>query len=105
MKLNNINSKDNVSCDNNSSWIFNKSSGSNSADIDPRMHVLKRNIDSVTLPDTDDFNSDATNFDWKYEINNIPLIDEEFRFTDYQQHQSDIIIHEFLENNVVGKIT
>ena len=46
------------------------------------MYVLKRNIDSVTLPDTEDFNNDAANFDWKYEINNVTLIDEEFRFTD-----------------------
>ena len=104
MKINNINSEGNLSNDYNSSWLFNKSSGSNSADINPRMYVLKRNIDSVTLPNTDDFNSDATNFDWKYEINNVPLIDEEFRFTDYQQHQSDVIIHEFLEKNVVGKL-
>ena len=61
--------------------------------------------DSVTLPDTEDFNNDTANFDWKYEINNIILIDEEFRFTMYQQHQSDVIIHEFLEKNVVGTIT
>ena len=105
MKINNINSEDNLSGDNNSSWLFNKSSGSNSADINPRMYVLKRNIDSVTLPDTEDSNNDLANFDWKYEINNVTLIDEEFRFTDYQQHQSDVIIHEFLEKNVVGRIT
>ena len=105
MKINNINSEDNVSGDNNSSWLFNKSSGSNSADINPRMYVLKRNIDSVTLPNTDDFNIDATNFEWKYEINTVTLMDEEFRFTIYQQHQSDVIIHEFLEKNIVGKIT
>ena len=105
MKSNNINSEDNVSCDNNSSWLFNKSSGSNSADINPRMYVLKKNIDTVKLPNTDDFNNDATNFDWKYEMRGIPLTDEEFRFTMYQQHQSDVIIHEFLEKNVVGKIT
>ena len=105
MKSNNINSEDNVSGDNNSSWLFNKSSGSNSADINARIYVLKRNIDSVKLPNTDDFNNDATNFDWKYEMKTVTLIDEEFRFTDYQQHQSDVIIHEFLEKNVVGKIT
>ena len=42
MKLNNTNSDDNISNDYNSSWLFNKSSGSNSADINPRMYVLKR---------------------------------------------------------------
>ena len=105
MKINNINSDENVSSDNNSGWLFNKPSGSGSADINSRMYVLKRGIDSVKLPDTEDFHNDAVNFDWKYEIKNIPLIDEEFRFSDYQQHQSDVIIHEFLEKNVVGKIT
>ena len=103
MKMNNVNSDEQVSNDNNLNWLFNKPSGS--ADINPRMYVLKRCIDSVKLPDTEDFNDDAVNFDWKYEINNIPLIDEEFRFTDYQQDQSDVLIHEFLEKNVVGKIT
>ena len=103
MKMNNVNSDEQVSNDNNLNWLFNKPSGS--ADINPRMYVLKRCIDSVKLPDTEDFNDDAVNFDWKYEINIIPLIDEEFRFTDYQQDQSDVLIHEFLEKNVVGKIT
>ena len=42
MKIDNINSDENVSCDNNSSWLFNKPSGTGSADINPRMYVLKR---------------------------------------------------------------
>ena len=104
MKLNNINSEDNVSCENNSSWLFSKSSGSNSADINPRMYVLKRTIDEVRLPNTDDFNNDSINFDWKYLMRKIPLSDELFQFTIFQQHQSDVIIHEFLEKNVIGKI-
>ena len=104
IKMNNVNSDEQVSSDNNSNWLFNKPSGSGSANVNPRMYVLKRGIDSVKLPDTEDFHDDAVNFDWKYEINNIPLIDEEFRFTDYQQHQSDVLIHEFLEKNLVGKI-
>ena len=105
IKMNNVNSDEQVSSDNNSNWLFNKPSGSGSANVNPRMYVLKRGIDSVKLPDTEDFNNDAVIFDWKYEINNIPFIDEEFRFTDYQQHQPDVLIHEFLEKNVVGKIT
>ena len=82
MKINNINYDETVSSDNNSSWLFNKPSGSGSADINSRMYVWKRGIDSVKLPDTEDFHNDAVNFDWKYEINNVTLIDEEFRFTD-----------------------
>ena len=69
MKMNNVNSEEQVSNDNNLNWLFNKPSGS--ADINPRMYVLKRNIDSVTLPDTEDSNNDTANFDWKYEINNV----------------------------------
>ena len=105
MKINNINSEDNISCGNNSSWLFYKSSGSNSADINPRMYVLKRTIDEVKLPNTDDFNNDATNFNWKYLMRGVPLKDELFQFTIFQQHQSDVIIHELLEKNVLGKIT
>ena len=80
------------------------SSGSNSADINPRMYVFKRTIDEVQLPNTDDLNGDAINFNWKYLMRRIPLSDEIFQFTIFQQHQSDVIIHEFLEKNVVGKI-
>ena len=105
MKLNNINSEYNASGDNNSSWLFNKPPCSNSDDINPRMYVLKKISDEVRLPNTDDFSQDATNFDWKYEMRGIPLTDELFQFTIFQQHQSDVIIHEFLEKNVIGKIT
>ena len=102
MKINNVNSEDQILNDNNSNWLFNKSSSS--SDINPRMYVLKRTADSVKLPDKDDFNHDAVNFDRKYENSYIPLLDEEFKFTDYQQHQSDVLIHEFLEKNVSGMI-
>ena len=85
MKLNNTNSDDNMSSDNNSSWLFNKSSGSNSADINPRMYVLKRTIDEVQLPNTDDFDNDATNFNWKYSMRRFPLSDTLFQFTIFQE--------------------
>ena len=53
--MNNTNSDDNISNDNNSSWLFNKPSSSNSTDINPRMYVLKRTKDEVELPSTDEF--------------------------------------------------
>ena len=76
--------------------------------INPQVRILliltQRTTDEVQLPNTDDFNGDAINFNWKYLMRRIPLSDELFQFTIFQQHQSDVIIHEFLEKNVIGKI-
>ena len=77
IKINNVNSKEQILNDNNFNRLFNKSSSS--TDINPRMYVLKRTADSVILPDTDDFNNDAVNFDWKYENSYTPLLDKEFK--------------------------
>ena len=58
------------------------------------MYVLKRLAHRAEIPDNDDFNNDSETFEWKYDNNYKTLTDEKFRFTDYQQHQSDILIHE-----------
>ena len=76
----------------------------NSADINPRMYVLKRAKDVVELPNTDEFDDDAINFNWKYSMRRLPLSDTLFQFTIFQQHQSDVLIHEFLTKNVSGII-
>ena len=68
------------------------------------MYVLKRTKDEVELPSTDEFDNDAINFNWKYSMRRLPLSDTLFQFTIFQQHQSDVLIHEFLTKNVSGKI-
>ena len=87
---------------NNSNWPFNKTSNNNN--INPRMYVLKWCDTDVKIPDNDNFHIDAETFEWKYNNNYTTLDDEEFQFINYQEHQPDIFIHEFLVNNVEGQM-
>ena len=63
------------------------------------MYVLKRLAHRVEIPDNDDFNNDSETSEWKYDNNYRTLTDEKFRLTDYQQHESDILIHEKINYN------
>ena len=90
-------SEDQSTNNNNSDWLFSKTS--NTADSNPRMHV-----NQVDLINNDDFERDLEFSGWKYTNYSHKDDDEEFEFEDIQRHQSDLIIHEFLKNNVDGKI-
>ena len=68
------------------------------------MYVLKKYADNVDIPDTNDFSRNPETFEWKFNNYYRTFEDKEFTFEEYQQHQSYLIIHDFLINNVKGKI-
>ena len=98
----NVNFDKQFNNENNSNWLFTKTSGTN--DINPRMYVLKRCGTNIKIPDTEDFSNDPETFEWKYNNYFKTFEDEEFKSDDHQQKQSDIFIHQFVLNNVEGQI-
>ena len=70
----------------------------------PCMYVLEQYNDTVEIPDNNDFTQDPEIFEWKFNNYYRTLEDEEFQFEEVSQHRSDLLIHEFLTNNVHGQI-
>ena len=70
----------------------------------PCMYVLEQYNDTVEIPDNDDFTQDPEIIEWKFNNYYRTLEDEEYLFEEVSQHRSDLLIHEFLTNNVHGQI-
>ena len=68
------------------------------------MYVLKQYASTVEIPDNNDFTQNPKFFEWKFNKYYRTLDDEEFLYEEVSQHRSDLLIHEFLTNNIHGNI-
>ena len=80
------------------------SKDSTTANINPRMYVLKKRSDDVARIDMDDFDQDPDIFEWRFENYHGVDDNENFVLNSNNNHRSDLLIHEFLINNVNGRI-
>ena len=65
------------------------------------MYVLKQRKGFI---DMDDFDNDPNVFEWQYMNHSNHYDNEDFLFDPNRNRRSDILIHDFLINNVKGKM-
>ena len=68
------------------------------------MYVLKQRQGFIKRIDMDDFDNDPDVFEWQYVNNSNNNDNEVFMFDPAKNHRLDILVHDFLINNVKGKI-
>ena len=100
--FNNGDSANQYSNNNNSNWLFSKNIAN--TNNNPRMYVFTAGYGPIKRPDLDDFSNDPDIFEWQYLNRKNDNDNEDLKFYSTDNTESDILIHDFLVNNVKGKI-